>query len=295
MTADSDIPVVAVLGSVNMDLVTTTRRRPEPGETLLGTDFTTVAGGKGANQAIAARRCGADVRFLGAVGADTFGVELTAALRDSSLDVKLLRSEPGPSGVASIVVDEAGENSIIVVAGANSRMTELSRAELDAIAEADILLCQLEIPLETVAVAARHARHNSTTVVLNPSPVQRLPADMWTNIDVAVVNSGEHEKLGSDLDMVDHVVITRGGDGAEYRGRDGARLSRPSPKITVVDTTGAGDAFTGALAATWHKGPEFAMSWAVAAGSLATTTLGASSSLPTESAVAELLRRERDT
>jgi ribokinase len=291
MTADSDAPVIVVLGSINMDLVTTTVRRPVPGETVLGSGFAMVPGGKGSNQAIAAQRAGGAVQFLGAVGDDVFAAQLRRALTDSGVGVARLRAVDGPSGVASIVVDGGGENSIIVVGGANARMTELTADDLSTIAAADILLCQLEIPINTVAAAAQHARANGTTVVLNPSPARQLPADLWANVDVAVVNSGEADQLGADLDPVAHVVVTLGAAGAAYRGPDGKQLSQPSPRVDVIDTTGAGDAFTGALAAAWHHGPEWALTWAGTAGALATTKLGASTSIPTrteiEAAVAQ--------
>ncbi|MEU6189761.1 ribokinase [Nocardia sp. NPDC047038] len=292
MTVESDAPAIVVLGSVNMDLITTTARRPVPGETVLGNGFAMVPGGKGANQAIAARRAGGEVSFLGAVGDDVFAGELRAALTDAAVFTDRLRTVAGPSGIATIVVDDDGENSIIVVGGANTRMTELTEDDLAAIAAADILLCQLEIPVETIAAAARHARAHDTTVLVNPSPARPLPTDLWTNIDVAVVNSGEAEQLGADLDTVAHVVVTRGAAGADYRGPDGARLSQPSPRVDVVDTTGAGDAFTGALAAAWHRGPEWALTWACAAGALATTRLGASSSIPAREEITAALAAE---
>ncbi|MGY2091119.1 ribokinase [Nocardia gipuzkoensis] len=292
MTAESDAPAIVVLGSINMDLVTTTGRRPEPGETVLGTGFAMVPGGKGANQAVAARRAGGEVRFLGAIGTDVFAAELRRTLTDAAVSTDRLRTVAGPSGVATIVVDGDGENSIIVVGGANARMTGLTDHDLAAIAAADILLCQLEIPVDTVAAAAHHARANGTTVVLNPSPVRRLPAELWADVDVAVVNSGEAERLGADLDPVAHLVVTRGAAGADYRGTAGARLSRPSPQVDVVDTTGAGDAFTGALAAAWHRGPEWALTWSCAAGALATTRLGASSSIPTREEITAALAAE---
>ncbi|PXX60213.1 ribokinase [Nocardia tenerifensis] len=282
MADETDVPSIAVLGSINMDLVTTTERRPAPGETVLGTGFAMVPGGKGSNQAIAARRAGGAVRFLGAVGDDVFAAELRRALTDAAVDVERLRTVDGPSGVAAIVVDGGGENSIIVVGGANARMTELADADLAVLADADILLCQLEIPIDTVVAAARHARANGTTVLLNPSPARDLPAELWANVDVAVVNSGEAEQLGAALDPVPHVVVTRGADGATYRGPDGAEFTQPSPRVDVVDTTGAGDTFTGALAAAWHRGPAYALAWAGTAGALATTKLGASTSIPTE-------------
>jgi ribokinase len=291
MTTTPDAPSIVVLGSINMDLVTTTGRVPAPGETVLGSGFTMVPGGKGANQAIAAQRAGGAVEFIGAVGDDLFAAELRRALTEAGVGVGRLRAAGGASGIASIVVDAGGENSIIVVGGANATITELNETDLEVIAAADILLCQLEIPVGTVAAAVRHASANGTIVVINPSPAQHLLADLWAHVDVAVVNSGEAEQLGSDLDPVAHLVITHGAEGATYRGPGGQELSQPSARVEVVDTTGAGDTFTGALAAAWHLGPERALNWAVTAGVLATTTLGASTSIPTRDRIEAALNR----
>ncbi|MGV9676549.1 ribokinase [Nocardia sp. NPDC003482] len=279
---------IAVVGSINLDLVTTTARRPEPRETVLGSGFETVPGGKGSNQAIAARRAGAEVDFVGAVGDDLFAAELRTALDDARVGTARLRTVAGPSGVATIVVDASGENTIIVVGGANARMTELSEPDLATIAAADLLLCQLEIPVQTVLAAARHARAHGTTVVLNPSPAQDLPPELWQAVDIAVVNEGEARRLGSALDPVPHVVTTRGGAGARYRGPEG-EFDDPGVAVEVVDTTGAGDTFTGALAAHWHEGPRAALAWACAAGALATTKLGASASIPDAEEIERLL------
>ncbi|MFD3747226.1 ribokinase [Nocardia sp. NPDC058633] len=284
-----DSPTVVVLGSVNMDLVTSTARRPAPGETVLGTAFATVPGGKGANQAIAAARSGARVRFLGAIGDDAFGTELAVALSEAGVDTSLLRRVDGASGIATIVVDGTGENNIIVVAGANGRVTELTNTELAAIADADILLCQLEIPIDTVLAAARHAHKSATVVALNPSPVAPLPADLWAAVDLAIVNSLESEQYSAELAQVAHVVRTLGRDGAAYLGEVGAEHSVAGLAVDVVDTTGAGDAFTGALVATWNQGAPTALKWANTAGALATTALGASSSIPCRRQIAAAL------
>ncbi|KAF0845858.1 ribokinase [Nocardia caishijiensis] len=285
----SATPTVVVLGSVNMDLVTTTTRRPALGETVLGSGFATVTGGKGANQAIAAARSGARVRFLGAVGDDAFGTTLRTTLDDAGVDTTLLRTVSGPSGVATIVVDSAGENSIIVVAGANGQVTDLTEDEFAAIEAADILLCQLEIPLETVAAAAHRARAAGTLVALNPSPVQSLPADLWADTELAIVNSLEYEQFSSPLGQVAHVVRTLGSGGALYRGDDGAELSVDGLAVDVVDTTGAGDAFAGALVARWSHGPAAALNWANTAGALATTRLGAAAAIPGRQQIAASL------
>ncbi|MBF6331603.1 ribokinase [Nocardia transvalensis] len=282
---------IVVVGSISMDLVATTTRRPEPGETVLGTGFAMVPGGKGSNQAIAARRAGAEVEFVGAVGTDVFAADVRKVLDEAGVGTAQLRSVDGPSGITVIVVDSSGENSIIVVGGANARMTSLSDADLAAVAAADMVLCQLEIPIPTVAAATRHARAHGTTVLLNPSPAQEVPRQLWENVDIAVVNQGEAAQLGSVLDAVPHVVTTRGGSGAVYRGPEG-ELSHPGVGVDVVDTTGAGDTFTGALAAHWHEGPLTALAWACTAGALATTKLGASASIPERAEIERLLSRQ---
>lgn len=275
-------PRITVLGSANMDLVARTPRLPAAGETVLGTSFTATPGGKGSNQAIAAARAGGDVTFVGAIGGDTFALELRETLVLNDVDTELLREVDGPSGVAIITVDDAGENNIIVVGGANSTVTDLSESELQAVADADALVCQLEIPVPTVAAAARHAHANGTTVILNPSPAQPLSSDLLDNVDVIVLNSTEADQLGRDaLANVSHVVTTLGADGASYRGPDGTERSLPSIAVEVVDTTGAGDAFLGALAAAWHQGADTAIRRACVAGALATTRLGAAQSSPT--------------
>lgn len=281
--------MIAVLGSVNMDLVTTVTRRPEPGETISGRDFATMPGGKGANQAIAASRSGGRVRFLGAVGSDVFAPRLREVLHESGVQTDRLRTVEGPSGIATIVVEQDGENSIIVVGGANAAVTTLDAADLAVVAGADVLLCQLELPVPTVAAAMRHARAHSTVTLLNPSPVHDLPDQLWADTDIAVVNRGEARRLGAILDRVPHVVTTLGADGAHHRGPDGSELAVPGVAVEVVDTTGAGDAFTGALAVAWRHGPRRALLWACAAGALATTVLGASASQPDRAAIERLL------
>ena len=285
---------VVVVGSINMDLVASTPRLPAPGETILGTSFTTTPGGKGANQAIAAAKAGADVVFVGAVGDDTFALDLRQALVDAEVDAERLREVSGPSGVAAITVDGQGQNSIIVVPGANARVTVLTDGELRAVADADVLLCQLEIPVDTVTSAARHASRSGTTMMLNPSPAQPLPPELLDSIDVLIVNETEEGQLGEDtLAAVPHVVTTLGAAGARYRGPDGDRLTVDSPIVDAVDTTGAGDAFTGALASAWNRGPHEALTFACAAGALAATRPGASAASPTRSEIDALLSRQQ--
>ncbi|MBY6708383.1 ribokinase [Rhodococcus sp. BP-241] len=292
---DTARPRITIVGSINMDLVGRTPTLPAPGETVLGSAFRTSPGGKGANQAVAAARAGAEVVFVGAVGSDTFALELRETLVGAEVDASLLREVEGASGVAVITVDDAAENSIVVVGGANETLTELTAEELAAVAEADVLLCQLETPVATVVAAARHARANGTLVFLNPSPVQPLSDDLLGLVDVAIVNRDEENALGVDaLARIPHVVTTLGADGARHRGADGVVTAHPSPAVEAVDTTGAGDVFAGTLAAAWRDGPAAAVRRACAAGAVATTRDGAGSSAPTVTEVDRALAGTRD-
>jgi ribokinase len=309
---------VTVVGSVNLDLVATTAELPKPGETVLGRDFTTVPGGKGANQAIAAAYAGAEVTFVAAVGDDGFGTQLRENLDRAGLDLGRLRTEPGPSGVALIAVDGAGENIIVVAPGANSLLTELTDADKAAIAGSDALLLQLEIPLDTVVAAARTAREADVAVILNAAPARRLPAELLDLVDVLVVNLVEAQAVLGDVDssarrsrsasargmhaysllerlrpLAQRVVLTVGADGAFYTDREGGWLHIPAPKIDAVDTTAAGDGFVGAFAVAYTEGKHMpdALSWACAAGAVSATRLGASSSLAQRAEIDELAGR----
>ncbi|MGW5670224.1 ribokinase [Micromonospora sp. NPDC003776] len=298
---------IVVVGSANLDLVVTAPQLPKPGETVLGDDFRTVPGGKGANQAVAAARAGADCDFVGAVGADEFGTQLRDNLVAAGIDVRGLRSVDGPSGVALIAVDHAAENCIVVAPGANATLTGLDDADRTAIAAADVLLLQLEVPLAAVAEAAAAARDGGTAVVLNAAPARPLPTELLDLVDVLVVN--EHEAavvagvftddptalLDTLVTMVPRVVLTLGARGAAYADRDGTRIEVPAPRIEAVDTTAAGDAFTGALAvALAERGGLSAatatavLRWACAAGAACAQRPGASTALPERAAVEAL-------
>lgn len=305
---------IVVVGSINMDLVATSDRLPRPGETVSGTGFATAPGGKGSNQAIAAARAGGDevaVTMVGAVGDDAFADALLARLGDAGVRTELVRRATGASGIAQITVDGRGENTIVVVPGANGALSTLTDPELAAIRGADLVMLQLEIPLAGVVQAAGAAHDAGVPVLLNPSPVTDLPAELCTALTLAVVNEGEAAALGTSLDEVPVVVTTLGSRGARYaaRGRtidDGPTGARdatagesapsgrltvevPAPRVRAVDTTGAGDAFTGALAVAWLEGrsPADVLRYACAAGALAATVAGASSS-PTRDAIARL-------
>jgi ribokinase len=299
---------VAVVGSANLDLVVTTPQLPKPGETVLGDDFRTVPGGKGANQAVAAARAGADCGFVGAVGTDGFGELLRENLVAAGIDVRGLRTIDGPSGVALITVDSAAENCIVVAPGANAALTALEDADCATIADADVLLLQLEVPLSAVTQAAGWARAAATTVVLTAAPARPLPAEVLDLVDVLVVN--EHEAaivagvfsdepaalLDALVTLVPRVVLTLGARGAAYCDRDGNRIVVPAPRIEAVDTTAAGDAFTGAFAvALAERGGALdadrataVLRWACAAGAACAQRAGASTALPERSAIDEL-------
>ena len=271
-------PLIVVVGSTNMDLITTTPTLPEPGQTLLGTGFHTAPGGKGGNQAVAVARAGGAVQFVGAVGEDDFGRALRDRLATAGVGTDRLRTVDGPSGIAAITVDAHAENTIVVVPGANGTVTDLDDEDRAVIIGAALVILQLEIPIETVVSAARAAADAGVVVLLNPSPVRDLPPELLDAVTILVVNRGEADALGADvLAAVPHVVTTLGGDGAVHRGPDDGETAVPAPKVDVVDTTGAGDAFTGALAVAWASGasPQAALEAACAAGADAATRSGA--------------------
>lgn len=193
---------IAVLGSTNMDLVAYVARAPEPGETVTGREFRTVPGGKGANQAVAAARAGGDVTMIGAVGDDAYGAQLRAGLEHAGLDTDLLHTAEGPSGIAHIVVDDTGANSIVVVPGANGTVTALGPGEMAAIAGADLLLLQLELPLSAVIEGARVAHAQGVRTILAPSPVQPLPAELLDCVDLLIPNEHEAAALTGFTDPV---------------------------------------------------------------------------------------------
>ncbi len=278
---------VVVVGSVNQDVVVRVPRHPGPGETVLGSGMTTFDGGKGANQAVAAARLGAQVAFVGRVGADEAGAVLLAGLATEGVDTRWVTVDGAvPSGMAMITVDASGENSIVVVPGANHAMRagDVERAR-DALAGAAVTMLQLEVPVEVVIRAAQLA---AGTVVLNPAPARPLPDDLLGAVDVLVPNAHELELLVGSADPeaarelgVRTVVVTLGADGAAIVTPDDLRRV-PAPAVDAVDTTGAGDAFCGALAWALSQGRAIqdAVEVAVEIGAAATTARGARGGLP---------------
>lgn len=288
---------LVVVGSSNTDMVVPVRRIPRVGETVLGADLLVAAGGKGANQAVAAARLGARVIFVGAIGDDDLGSARLADLRSEGIDCAYVRTVTGvPSGVALIMVDDDGQNSIAVSSGANAHLSEEdAHAAADAIRGADVLLAQLETPLPFVHAALSHARDAGRITVLNPAPVPSdgLPGDLLALVDVLTPNEGEAAALtgddGEPQDLawaliergVGAVVVTLGERGAVIATGDGMETVA-AEAVRAVDTTAAGDAFSGALAVALAEGSDLqkAARFASVAAARSVTRRGAQPSMP---------------
>jgi len=298
---------ILVIGSLNADLVVRTRRFPEPGETIQGEDLAIIPGGKGANQAVAAARQGADVDMVGRVGDDSFGPLLLQNLGENHVGTTRVQQDSGATGTAIIVVESAGQNSIVLSPGANGKVASSDVDALD-FEVVKVLLLQFEIPLETVHYAARLAHAHGTRVLLNPAPAQPIPDTLMANVDILIPNESELAAL-SGMPVSDRatalaaakslldkgppvVIVTLGADGALLVDRERA-THLPGYPVEVVDTTAAGDAFIGGLAAALLRGMPLdqAVRYGNAAGALATTRFGAQPSLPTIAEVEKFLRR----
>lgn len=302
------MPDVVVVGSLTMDLNAFCERMPKPGETLLGEQFSMVPGGKGNNQAIASARQGARTAMVGRVGRDSFGDRVLEQLASDSVEfLKVVRDPVLPTGIAHIRVDRQGQNSIVMVPLANGSMDEDAvLAAEETIGGSGLLLTQLEIPVAATRVALEVARRRGVTTVLNPAPAARLDSELLALVDFLVPNEFEAEILtGQEAGspegalkaariLVDlgcrAVVVTLGERGALYADRN-LVLRISALKVEALDTVAAGDAFCGGLAAGLAAGAplEQALARATAAGALATTVTGATSSLPTDTATMELL------
>jgi ribokinase len=296
---------IVVVGSINMDLVVRSNKTPVAGETVSGLDFTTIPGGKGANQAVAAARLGAQVEMIGCVGDDAFGQQMLVQLTKEGVGQSQVRVLPHMStGVALIQVEQGGDNRITIISGANAGLLpeHLELAEAKAmIAKADILLVQLEIPLETVIKAIQLAHSAGVKVILNPAPAKSLPPSIWKYVDLVTPNETEAAILttgrpnaGAALHLMDelraltqtNIIITQGAKGVDFNiaGKSGAF---PAYRVEVVDTTAAGDSFNAGLAVLWGEGMPLAesISFASKAAALTVTRFGAQTSLPTRDEV----------
>jgi ribokinase len=303
---------IVVVGSSNTDMIVQTPHIPRPGETILGGTFNTAAGGKGANQAVACARAGGPVTFVARVGADMFGDQALQGFREDGINVDFVtKDESAPSGVALIIVDDQGENSIAVASGANGN---LSVSDVEAAAEtiktAGILLMQLETPIETIEAASALAVKHGVKVILNPAPAQPLSDALLEQVSILTPNETEAEMLTgigvqNEADAkkaaqalvdkgVTHVIITLGAAGA-YVYSDEFSGMVPGFKVDPVDTTAAGDTFNGTLAVGLAEGKSLAeaVTFANAAAAISVTTLGAQPSAPKREAVEAFLEKNR--
>lgn len=290
---------IVVIGSSNIDMVVMTTHFPAPGETILGGEFLMNAGGKGANQAVAAARSGGEVAFIGKVGNDIFGKTSIGNIKKEGIDVSGISTDPGAaSGVAQIIVDKKGENSIVVAPGANQKLNreDIDNAD-DQIRQADILLMQLEIPVDTILYAAKKAHKLGKKVILNPAPATPLPDELFECLYMITPNESETEmltgiKVTDQLSAdeaakalknrgVKNVIITMGSKGA-YVYTDELKQIVAGFKVEAVDTTAAGDCFNGALAVGLGRGMDMigSVRYANRAASIAVTRAGAQVSLP---------------
>lgn len=292
---------IIVVGSLNMDLVVRTQHLPLPGETVLGSDFQTIPGGKGANQAVGAARLGTQVTMIGRVGSDDFGKALQASLEREGINTAhILVDEIAPTGIATITLDETGQNSIVVSSGTNMKLTpEDVEKALSQIKSVDVIVLQLEIPLGCVEAAARFGQERGVRIVLNPAPAQQLSNTLLSQIDVLIPNENEASLLtGLPVENrtqaeiaaqvlldkgVGSVILTLGARGALVLEGNSPAIHIPSHQVDVVDTTAAGDAFVAGLSV--GLGERMSLVEAAklgnATGALAVTKLGAQPAMPT--------------
>jgi len=294
---------ILVVGSINMDLVLRVPHSPVPGETILGSNFQTFPGGKGANQAVAAARMGGEVTLIGKVGNDDFGKVLTQGLVENKVITDYVVKDPDArTGIAMIIVADNGENMIALASGANMNIsTDDIQKEEDLFSKTNLLMAQLETPLPAMIKAVELAHAHNVLVVLDPAPAQPLPDSFLEQVDVLTPNESELAILTGEDDIdrgikilrdrgVKNVVVTLGAKGARLV-NETTDLYIPSYKVVPVDSTAAGDAFNGALAVALAEGKSLveAAQYGMAAGALATTKSGAQPSLPTREAVERMM------
>lgn len=298
-------PAIVIIGSLNMDIVIEADRQPQMGETILGNKITFLPGGKGANQAVAVARLGARTAMIGAVGNDAFGQQLIASLDREGIDTSAIKTVDGEvTGLASILLAE-GDNCIVCIPGANAHCTpeDIDR-NLSIIEESDMILLQMEIPLDTIRYAITTAKRLGKRVILNPAPAQPLPDDVLQQVDYLTPNLSELQILLDTTEgdvgelvqqllarKVDHVVVTLGDEGAMFAGQEGVEGKVSSHKVDVVDTTGAGDAFNAGLAfaLATNKSLHDAVVFANATAALSVLKYGAQNGMPVLEAVMEFM------
>ncbi len=290
---------ICVIGSINMDLVVNVDEMPKKGQTLIGSDFKEVPGGKGANQAVAASRLGANVCMVGKVGSDGFGQNLLNQLKNNNVDTKYIQIEEGASGVALITVDKNAENAIVVSPGANFKLAQKDIDNcIDAIKESNVVVIQLETPIDTIKYALEKSKELDKFTILNPAPAVKLGDDIIKNVDLLTPNETELEILsGVSINNEDDIlkaaqvmlekgvkklIVTLGSKGSLYIDKEN-KIFKKSYKVDAIDTTAAGDSYTGAIAVSLSQGKnvEDAIDFASRVGALCVTKEGAQTSLPT--------------
>ena len=293
--------VIAVVGSAMMDLTAYAEILPEPGQTLAGQLFTTGFGGKGANQAVMAAHCGAEVHFIGKLGKDVFGQAIADNFVKVGIDSQFVETSQTPNGVAHIWVDGNGENRIIIIPGANHEI-EIAKAveAINSIKDLAVVVAQCEIKQEVTLAAFKAAKARGCVTILNPAPYQEISAELLALCDWIIPNETEFRELHGELPTSDDVlknfrpgknsIVTLGSQGAVYISPDGQLTKVAAPKVTAVDTTGAGDAFVGTFAFSLASGkdPITAMTLGIKVASLSVTRKGAQSSYPNQAEIATL-------
>lgn len=303
------MPDILIIGSLNADLVVRSPRFPQPGETISGEDLQIIPGGKGANQAVAAARQGANVAIVGRVGSDSFGPFLVENLKSNQVDTSHVSNDAAATGTAIIVVDSNGQNSIVLSSGANG---QVNRQDVDSAPAAKILLLQFEIPMDAVLYAAKRYKAMGTTVILNPAPAREIPEELLALIDILIPNETElgliankqvtdiHSAESAAKELIQRgvktVIVTLGANGALLVTSERTEHV-PSFKVDVVDTTAAGDSFIGGFAAKFLNSNlnastlQNAVRYGCACGALAATKFGAQPSLPTKEEVEKMINQ----
>lgn len=296
--------MIHVLGSINIDYAVNVESLPSPGETITGSDLVLTPGGKGANQALAAKRAGTNVKMTGAIGTDSVADTATSLLKAGGVDLSDVRTINGPTGCAFVFVDANSENQIVIIAGANDRVS-VEHAQAINIEKNDVLMLQLECPKETVIAAAKHARKQGAKTIVNPAPYKWLEKQTFSDIDYLIVNETEADQLATDLHLQGAsakdlhkstgcaVIKTLGSQGIEAIDDQSRAFTLPGIKVDSIDTVGAGDTFTGFLGAMLVQSNSLqnACKVANAAAALACTKSGAQSAIPTIQDVIDLAQQ----